>query len=172
MMKISSQILKRNTIGNCSRRFFSSSHLESVKSRDQELLNKVLNTDSYSASEFSNFLRIVNNNKDKNTHPQLIERFSKELPKQINFLDDLDTRKAISIILSNPSLHNSNLHGLVGDRFTEIKKIKGIRHEDGTIKIGANLKKQPYAVRFWISYARLREKFFIKVRDCTKINLH
>jgi asparagine synthetase B (glutamine-hydrolysing) len=89
------------------------------------ILSKVMNSDSYSASEFSNFLRIVNNNKDNNTHQGLLDRFSNELPKHINFLDDLDTRKVISILLANPSVQNHL--PLLKERFGEIKKVKGIR---------------------------------------------
>jgi hypothetical protein len=172
MMKISSQILKRNSLAlnNYSRRFFSSSNLDSLKTRDQEILNKVMNSDNYSVSEFSNFLRLVNNNKDKNTHQQLLDRFSNELPKHINFLDDLDTRKVISILLVNPSVQNHL--PLVKERFSEIKKVKGIKHEDGTVKIGSNMKRQPMSVRFWVGFAKLREKFYMKIRNSTKIELH
>jgi len=170
MMKISSQNLKRISLVNYSRRYFSASHLDSIKIRDQEILSKVMNSDSYSASEFSNFLRIVNNNKDNNTHQGLLDRFSNELPKHVNFLDDLDTRKVISILLANPSVQNHL--PLVKERFGEIKKVKGIRHEDGTVKIGSNMKRLPMSIRFWVGYAKLRERLYMKIRNTKEIDLH
>ena len=161
-MKIS---LKRNfnSIVNFSYKNFSNlSTVQIVAQRDAEIARKVLTSDSYSSADFSNFLRVVNKNKG---NQELLARFSSELPKHINYLDDLDTRKAISVLLANPSLHqNENLIALLRERFTEVRKIKQMS-SDNVVRIGADFSNFPLSILFWIRFARLREKMYKFIRS-------
>jgi hypothetical protein len=153
-----------NTISKC----YFSSHLSQIKNREEEFINKVLASDNYTPNEFSNFLRILNKNKNDKI---LLKRFTEEMPKHVNLLDDLDTRKAISIVISNGNLSsNEGLVSSLKDRFTEIRKIKNM-NDNGEIKIGCNFKKQPMPIRFWISFARLRERFYMNTRKYLKYDL-
>lgn len=154
---------------NIPKKFFTVSKLSQIKQRDEEFLNKVIQSENYSVNEFSNFMRVINN---RVADEQMLKRFNSELPKHINKLDHLDTRKAMSILLNNEILRsNEQLVTLVKDRFAEIKKIKNIKKDEIEIKIGNDNKHQPLSVRFWIGYARLRETLYEKFRQTFKINL-
>jgi hypothetical protein len=143
-------------------------HLDLIHQRNQELLNKVLHNNTYSSNDFSNFLRQVNNSKDNS---ELLTKFSQELPKHIAHLDSLDTRKAISIVLKNSSLHNNEeILSKLKSRFAELKEDLN-QYEVKPIKIGLSNAKQPMSVRFWIGYARSRERMYMKIRKSGFLNL-
>jgi hypothetical protein len=133
-----------------------------VNHSDQQVVNKILSGSLYSTADFSTFMRVLNQNpRDE----QLIDRFVKDLPSHINNLDYLDARKAISVVLANPSLHhNDQLLNLLKNKFSEIKSEKGIDHNSIKIKIGGDLKSQPVAFKFWALFAKTREFIYMNIR--------
>ncbi len=142
-------------IKNLNSKLFSTK-LRNIATRDLEMAN----------SNFSTFLRVANNNPG---NAEMINRFTKEIPREIGNLDYLDVRKAISIVLKNESLHqNEAVMSVLKSRFEEIKMEKGIGcGEEGQIdrlKIGGDLSVQPMSVRFWLWFANYREKMYAGIR--------
>ena len=133
------------------------SHFEQIQDKDAEFVNRVTNSNNYTVSDFSNFMRVVN----KTRNPELIEKFVQEVPKHISKLDDLDLRKVISIVCANPKLHEeTNLIHLIKSRNSELALQNGIEIR----KDFYNFSEFPLAVRFWVGYAKFREIMYGIVR--------
>jgi hypothetical protein len=163
-MKIS--YLMRN-LSKISKFNYSVRHIDIIETRNKQFLQKVMQTNDYSQEEFSNFLRVVNNSKaDKDTQ----ERFLNLLPRHLEQLNDLDTRKAISIVLKYNIGHDELLPSLK-KRFLEVRKEKGFKLDKGYVTIGTNFKSYPVSIRFWVGFARLRERFYINIRKILKFDL-
>lgn len=136
------------------------SHLNQVNQRNEELANNFING-SNTLTGFSHFLRHVNKNPD---NKELLHRFTQELPKWVDQLDYLDTRKAISIVLNNEHLHDKEeLISQLKSKFSEVRS--AIEKDPGRVKMGANLEKLPKSINFWISFAKFRENVFISLRQ-------
>ena len=68
--------------------------------------------------------------------------------------NEQDTKKLVSKTIANDKIIKE----------TEIRKLKDMDDFTNRIKIGADLNSQPYSVRFWIMFARFRERFYMRIR--------
>lgn len=136
----------------------SKTHLEQIQERDAYFVNKVIQSNNYTQSDFSSFLRVVH----KSKNPELIEKFAQELPKQISNLDITDMRKVLSIVIYNPILReNNDLVSLIHSRNSQLN------HENDISKWKNfnDLSHTPLSIRFWAGFARLREMWYGAIRN-------
>lgn len=141
----------------------SRSHLQRIQDRDADYVKRVIQSNEYTVSDFSNFMRVV----IKTKNPELVERFVEEVPKHISKLDDLDIRKVISIVAANPRLHEeTDLIQLIQSRNSELNEQIGLDFR----KDFNDFSKFPLSIRFWVAYAKFREVMYALIRN-TGLNL-
>ncbi len=133
-----------------SQKFFS--HKDQISQRNREFLQRVESSSSYTQSDFSNYLRVLNQN-----GTQSYDSFQRELPKHLSQLDSSDLRKVISIISKEKSLQTDEIAKQIKYRLEELKPEMGIG------KVG-DFSNTPASIRFWVKIANMRETFYTRLR--------
>lgn len=143
--------------------FTTKSHLQLIAERDNTLLEKFRTGSNFTKDEMGEFARVLNKS---DFQLDLWQKYEKELPKHIKNFDELELRKAISLVISKKNqgvMQGDDIVDSLSARldllYTE-KDRNGLSLDEFKTKKRLQAKGYPLAYKFYIKLYNFRCSFF------------